>query len=172
MVDVASSMRVYCAQRARFSAKLSTEKLWIFPTFQIHTYAWRFSFTNRNMVLVGSKLQAPLPASPLACKILCCWRREGIWNKASPCVMFQNHSELQQTQKSKGENLLRLVKRHGKTTQLFFFFTVAHFSLFIFTPYGVCRMLGEVGRVGAREGRSGGGMTKRHERTKANKQTE
>lgn len=88
------------------------------------------------MVLVGSKLRAPLPASPLACEILCCWRRERIWNKASPCVMFQNHSELQQTQKSKGENLLRLVKRHGKTTRLFFFIP-SHIFLSLFShPMG------------------------------------
>lgn len=97
-------------------------------------------------------------------------KKRGNLEQSEPLCPVPNHSELQQTQKSKGENLLRLVKRHGKTRQLFFLY-VAHFSLFIFTPYGVCRMLGG-GRVGARERRSGGGMTKRHERTKANKQTE
>lgn len=101
-------------------------------------------------------------------------KKRGNLEQSESLCPVPNHSELQQTQKGKGENLLRLVKWHGKTTQLVFFFFLyrrTFFSLYFHTLWGLPNV-GRGGRVGAREGRSGGGMTKRHERTKANKQTE
>ncbi len=50
-------------------------------------------------------------------------KKRGNLEQSEPLCPVPNHSELQQTQKGKGENLLRLVKRHGKTTQLVLFFS-------------------------------------------------
>lgn len=63
----------------------------------------------------------------------------GNLEQTEPLCTNPNHSELQQKQKGTGKNL----SRHGKTTQLVFL--SLHIILFILTPYGVCRTLGEVG---------------------------
>lgn len=97
-------------------------------------------------------------------------KKRGNLEQSEPLCPVPNHSELLQTQKGKEENLLRLVKQNNATSY-FFIYRRTFFSLYFHTLWGLPNV-GRGGRVGAREGRSGGGMTKRHECTKANKQTE
>ncbi len=66
--------------------------------------------------------------------------------QSEPCVPFQTTVNSSKHRKAKGKTVAAGKAARQNNATCFVFFISSHiFSLFIFTPYGVCRMLGEVG---------------------------
>lgn len=136
MVDVALSMRVYCAQRARFSAKLSTEKLWIFPTFRSILMPEGSPLQTATWFLLDQNFKPCCQHHRLLAKFWVAEEEREFGTKWAPVSCSKPQWTPANTEKQRGKSVAA-GKRHGKTRQLFFLYRRTFFSLYFHTLWGL-----------------------------------